>query len=348
MTSSPAPGRARRPATSVTVLSGGVGGARFLQGLLRLRRAHRARDTEVTVVANTADDIWLHGLKVCPDLDTVMYTLGGGIDAERGWGRTDETWHAKEELAAYGVEPTWFGLGDRDLATHLVRTQMLEAGYPLSRGDRRRCAARWQPGRAAAADDRRPGRDARRRSTTPTSRPGSGRCTSRSTGSACTPRSRPAPWSRSALDAVDARPRRARGDHRRRRGARAAVQPGRLGRHDPRRARGPRRAPRDRRARSSASPPIVAGDHVRGMAAPAAHRDRRRGQRRRRWPSTTAPAARGGVLDGWLVDTADAARVERVAAAGIACRAVPLMMTDHDATAEMAAAALDLAAEVRA
>ena len=84
---------------------------------------------EVTVVANTADDIWLHGLKVCPDLDTVMYTLGGGIDAERGWGRTDETWHAKEELEAYGVEPTWFGLGDRDLATHLVRTQMLEAGY---------------------------------------------------------------------------------------------------------------------------------------------------------------------------------------------------------------------------
>ena len=115
----------------VTVLSGGVGGARFLQGLLR-RIERSGRPTEVTVVANTADDIWLHGLKICPDLDTVMYTLGGGIDAERGWGRTDETWHAKEELAAYGVEPTWFGLGDRDLATHLVRTQMLDAGYPLS------------------------------------------------------------------------------------------------------------------------------------------------------------------------------------------------------------------------
>src|SRR5690242_13457603 len=112
----------------VTVLSGGVGGARFLQGLLTVP----GWGEDVTVVANTADDIWLHGLKVCPDLDTVMYTLGGGIDAERGWGRTDETWHAKEELAAYGVEPTWFGLGDRDLATHLVRTQMLEAGYPLS------------------------------------------------------------------------------------------------------------------------------------------------------------------------------------------------------------------------
>ncbi len=61
-----------------------------------------------------------------------MYTLGGGIDEERGWGRSDETWHAREELAAYGVEPSWFGLGDRDLATHLVRTQMLGAGFPLS------------------------------------------------------------------------------------------------------------------------------------------------------------------------------------------------------------------------
>src|SRR3954471_9265923 len=115
----------------VTVLSGGVGGARFLQGVLRLRE-RAGSETEVTVIANTGDDIWVHGLKVCPDLDTVMYTLGNGIDTERGWGRTDETWHAKDELAAYGVEPTWFGLGDRDIATHLVRTQMLDAGYPLS------------------------------------------------------------------------------------------------------------------------------------------------------------------------------------------------------------------------
>ena len=124
----------------ITVLSGGVGGARFLQGLLHGVRRGGCRastaDAEVTVVANTADDIWLHGLKVCPDLDTVMYTLGDGIDPERGWGRRDETWSAKDELAAYGVEPTWFGLGDRDLATHLVRTQMLDAGYPLSRGHR--------------------------------------------------------------------------------------------------------------------------------------------------------------------------------------------------------------------
>ena len=134
----PAPGALPR---RVTVLSGGVGGARFLQGLLRLV-ARTGSETEVTVVANTGDDIWVHGLKVCPDLDTVMYTLGDGIDTQRGWGRTDETWHAKDELAAYGVEPTWFGLGDRDIATHLVRTQMLDAGYPLSQVTEALCR-RW-------------------------------------------------------------------------------------------------------------------------------------------------------------------------------------------------------------
>jgi LPPG:FO 2-phospho-L-lactate transferase len=73
-----------------------------------------------------------------------MYTLGGGIDPERGWGRAGETWTVKEELAAYGAEPTWFGLGDRDLATHLVRTRMLDAGYPLSQVTAA-LADRWQP-----------------------------------------------------------------------------------------------------------------------------------------------------------------------------------------------------------
>jgi LPPG:FO 2-phospho-L-lactate transferase len=127
----------------ITVLSGGIGGARFISGL---RDALATRpDSEVTVIGNTADDIWLFGLRVCPDLDTVMYTLGGGIDTERGWGRAEETWHAKEELAAYGVEPSWFGLGDRDIATHLVRTQMLGAGFPLSDVTEALCA-RWDLG----------------------------------------------------------------------------------------------------------------------------------------------------------------------------------------------------------
>src|SRR5829696_5528531 len=133
----------------ITVLSGGVGGARFVQGLLHGLRSGSvpggSADTEVTVVANTADDWWIHGLKVCPDLDTVMYTLGDGIDVERGWGRRDETWSARTELEAYGVEPTWFGLGDRDIATHLVRTQMLEAGFALSQVTEALCR-RWQPG----------------------------------------------------------------------------------------------------------------------------------------------------------------------------------------------------------
>ncbi len=136
-------------AREVTVLSGGVGGARFISGLLHAIATGMlpsvAPDARVTVIANTADDLWWHGLKVCPDLDSIMYTLGGGIDPERGWGRVDETWHVKEEIAAYGVEPTWFGLGDRDLATHVVRTEMLDGGYPLSAVTEALCR-RWQPG----------------------------------------------------------------------------------------------------------------------------------------------------------------------------------------------------------
>lgn len=131
-------------ATLVTMrivsLAGGIGGARFLRGL---RAA--APSAEITVIGNTGDDITLFGLRVCPDLDTVMYTLGGGINEEQGWGREKETHVVKEELAAYGVEPQWFGLGDRDFATHIVRSQMLEAGYPLSQITEALCA-RWQPG----------------------------------------------------------------------------------------------------------------------------------------------------------------------------------------------------------
>jgi len=109
----------------------------------------------VTAVVNVGDDVTLHGLRICPDLDSVMYTLGGGADRARGWGRAGESWVVKEELAAYGAEPAWFGLGDRDLATHLVRTRMLGAGYPLSAVTEALCA-RWQPGvrLLPATDDR--------------------------------------------------------------------------------------------------------------------------------------------------------------------------------------------------
>ncbi|MGE0297462.1 MAG: 2-phospho-L-lactate transferase, partial [Pseudonocardia sp.] len=133
----------------VTVLVGGVGGARFLLGLRELP------GVEVTAVVNVGDDLWLHGLRICPDLDTCLYTLGGGIDPERGWGRRAETWTVAEELAAYGAEPTWFGLGDRDIATHLVRTRMLRAGYTLA-DVTAALAHRWQPGVTLlpASDDR--------------------------------------------------------------------------------------------------------------------------------------------------------------------------------------------------
>lgn len=124
----------------ITVLAGGIGGARFLRGV----RAARPGDA-ITAIVNTGDDITLHGLRICPDLDSVMYTLGGGIDRDRGWGRDHETWRIKDELATYGAEPTWFGLGDLDIATHLVRTQMLDAGYPLSDVTAALCQ-RWRPG----------------------------------------------------------------------------------------------------------------------------------------------------------------------------------------------------------
>jgi len=321
----------------VTVLSGGVGGARFLQGVLRLRE-RSSSTTEVTVIANTGDDIWLHGLKVCPDLDTVMYTLGDGIDPERGWGRTDETWHAKEELAAYGVEPTWFGLGDRDLATHLVRTQMLDAGYPLSAVTEALCR-RWQPGVRLL-----PMSDDRIETHVVIDDPDSGeqravhfqeywiRHRAAVPAHAVVPigadRSTPANGVLEAVtdtDLVLLPP------------SNPVVSVGTI-----------LAVPGIRDALVKTSAPvvgvsgIVGDDHVRGMArqllgtigveVSAAGVAEHYGAR-----------SKGGVIDAWLVDTVDAPLVARIEAAGIRSRAVPLMMTDHDATADMVVAALDLA-----
>lgn len=125
----------------ILALAGGVGGARFLRGL---RTAVDENTDSITVVGNTGDDITLFGLRVCPDLDTVMYTLGGGSDDAQGWGLAGETYQALAELSAYG-EQTWFGLGDKDLATHIVRTRLLAAGMPLSQVTQRLCE-RWNPG----------------------------------------------------------------------------------------------------------------------------------------------------------------------------------------------------------
>jgi LPPG:FO 2-phospho-L-lactate transferase len=322
----------------VTVLSGGVGGARFLQGLLhRIERS--GTPTTVTVVANTADDIWLHGLKVCPDLDTVMYTLGGGIDAERGWGRTDETWHAKEELEAYGVEPTWFGLGDRDLATHLVRTQMLEAGYPLSAVTEALCR-RWQPGvrLLPMSDDRVETHVVIDDDSEPSGRRAvhfqeywvrlHAQVPARAVVPVGLDKATPGPGVLEAITGADL----------------VLLPPSNpvvsvgtiLG------VAGVRDAIGDTRAPVVGLSPIVGGRHVRGMAeqllgaigveVSAAGVAEYYGRRED-----------GGVLDGWLVDEADAAAVSRVEAAGIRCRAVPLMMTDLDATAAMVDAAYEIA-----
>ncbi|GAA2489795.1 2-phospho-L-lactate transferase [Terrabacter carboxydivorans] len=131
----------------ITALAGGVGGARFLRGLL-----HHARQSypvgpdsdplQLTVIGNTGDDITLFGLRVCPDIDTLLYTLGGGIHEGQGWGRADESHHLAAELAALGAEPQWFTLGDKDFGTHVYRSQLLGQGMPLS-AVVDRLSARW-------------------------------------------------------------------------------------------------------------------------------------------------------------------------------------------------------------
>lgn len=345
--SAPLPATDPPPLRRVTVLSGGVGGARFLQGLLHGLRSGLvpggSADTEVTVVANTADDWWIHGLKVCPDLDTVMYTLGDGIDVDRGWGRRDETWSAKTELEAYGVEPTWFGLGDRDIATHLVRTQMLEAGFTLSQVTEALCR-RWQPGvrLLPMSDDRVETHIAVADPDSPSGRRVvhfqeywvrlRAEVAAESVLVVGQEAATPAPGVLEAIaetDLVVLPP------------SNPVVSVGTiLG------VPGLRDAVRTTSAPVVGLSPIVGGTHVRGMAAQvlasigvevsAAAVGAHYGAR-----------SAGGVLDAWLVDERDADQLSRLEDAGLRARAVPLMMTDHDATARMAAAAVDLVASGR-
>ncbi|WP_282697918.1 2-phospho-L-lactate transferase [Streptomyces sp. CC208A] len=315
----------------IVVLAGGIGGARFLRGLKQA-----VPDAEITVVGNTGDDIHLFGLKVCPDLDTVMYTLGGGIEESQGWGRSDESFTVKEELAAYGVGPEWFGLGDRDFATHIVRTQMLGAGYPLSAVTEALCA-RWQPGVRLL-----PMSDDRVETHVAIEIDGEQRAVhfqeywvklrASVDATAVVPvgaeAAKPAPGVLEAIaeaDVVLFPP------------SNPVVSVGTI-----------LAVPGIREAVAAAPAPVVGlspivGDApVRGMADKVLAAVG--------VESTAAAVARhygSGLLDGWLVDTADAGAVADVEAAGIACRAVPLMMTDVDATAEMARAALALAEEVR-
>ncbi|MFD5511230.1 2-phospho-L-lactate transferase [Streptomyces sp. NPDC127051] len=313
----------------IVVLAGGIGGARFLRGL-----GAAVPDADITVIGNTGDDIHLFGLKVCPDLDTVMYTLGGGINEDQGWGRTDESFTVKEELAAYGVGPEWFGLGDRDFATHIVRTQMLGAGYPLSAVTEALCD-RWQPGVRLL-----PMSDDRVETHVAVTDPETGerrvihfqeywvRLRASLDAEAVVPvgaeQAKPAPGVLEAIAAADlivfppSNPVVSIGTILAVPGIREAVAAA--------------------EAPVVGLSPIVGGAPVRGMADKVLAAVG--------VESTAAAVARhygAELLDGWLVDTSDADAVAEVEAAGIACRAVPLMMTDLAATTEMARAALALA-----
>jgi LPPG:FO 2-phospho-L-lactate transferase len=313
----------------IVVLTGGIGGARFLLGV----RAHARRiGADITAVVNVGDDVRMHGLQICPDLDSVMYTLGGAADPVRGWGRVGESWVVKEELAAYRVEPSWFGLGDKDIATHLVRTTMLTAGYPLSAVTAALCD-RWRPGVTLlpATDDRLETHvvvdvDGERtaihfqewwvryRGDVPTHR----------FVFAGADAAKPASGVLEAIAAADA----------------VLIAPS-----NPVVSIAPilavaqlRDAVVDGRAPVVGVSPIIGGAPVRGMAdrclntlgveVSAAGVGALYGARRD-----------GGLLDGWLVDTAD----RGTDVSGVTTRAVPLWMTDEDATARMVAEALDLA-----
>jgi len=317
----------------VTVLVGGVGGARFLQGLETLLDLGEHTEHEVTALVNVGDDVWMHGLRICPDLDTCMYTLGGGVDVERGWGQANETWTVKEELAAYGADPDWFGLGDRDIATHLIRTRMLGAGYPLSAVTEALCA-RWRPQvrLLPVTDDRcethvvitdpKDGEQravhfqewwVRHRAQVPTHafvQVGAEQAT-------------PAPGTLAAIEEADAvlfAPSNPVVSI----GAALAV-PGLRG------------ALRTTAAAVVGVSPIVADRPLRGMADACLSV---------LGVDTTAEAvgrhygARSGtgLLDGWLVHTGDTAEVP-----GVQVRSVPLLMTDAATTEQMARAALELA-----
>lgn len=117
----------------ITALAGGVGAAKFLQGLVKV-----VPEEEITVIVNTGDDIELYGLHISPDLDIVMYTLAGIVDEKKGWGIRGDTFHCLDMLGRYGHE-TWFNLGDKDFATHIYRTHLLRSGLPLSEATKTLC-----------------------------------------------------------------------------------------------------------------------------------------------------------------------------------------------------------------
>jgi LPPG:FO 2-phospho-L-lactate transferase len=311
----------------ITVLAGGIGGARFLRGV----RAACPTDDLVAIV-NTGDDITLHGLRICPDLDSVMYTLGGGIDQSRGWGRADESWRIKSELERYGAGPDWFGLGDLDIGTHLVRTEMLDAGYPLSDVTAALCA-RWRPGVTLL-----PMTDERCETHVVVELPDVGRraihfqewwiryhagLTAHAFVQVGADDAKPAPRVLEAIRDADL----------------LLIAPSNpvvsigtiLG------VPGIRDAATSTHAPVVGVSPIVGGRPVRGMAdacLPAIGVEVSADAVGRHYGART----HGGLLDGWLVHDGDAAETP-----GVAVRACPLLMIDDEATAAMVRIALEVA-----
>lgn len=341
----------------ICVLAGGVGGARFLLGARRLlgldsESARADSSHRIDAVVNVGDDAWMHGVRICPDLDTCMYTLGGGIDPERGWGHAGETWNCRDELAAYGVQPDWFGLGDKDLATHLVRTQMLNAGYRLTDVTEALCT-RWSPGvrLLPVTDDRCETHVVVTDPPAADGGAGAGEAGGSATGSraihfqewwvrhkAQLPASgfvqigaesaSPTPEALEAIETADL----------------VVVAPS-----NPVVSVGAILAVPGMRAalRSTPAPvvgvsPVIGGAVLRGMAdacltaigvetsatAVARHYGARSGT---------------GLIDGWLVAPGDGPTDGSGAVDGVAVREAPLLMTDPDATADMLAAAIELA-----
>jgi LPPG:FO 2-phospho-L-lactate transferase len=323
----------------ITVLAGGVGGARFLLGVREwLRREALDPAEHLTAVVNTADDLWVAGLRVTPDLDSVMYALAGVNDTERGWGRQGDTEVVNTELGAWGVAWPWFTLGDLDIAASVARTALLRAGVPLP-DVVARLASRWPVGArllpatdaeaetivhlATPTDD---GRSelhfqewwARYRAGIPAAR-----FELRGVENAL-----PAAGVLEAIEAADV----------------VLLAPS-----NPVVSIGPilaipgiGDAVRATDAPVVGVSPIIGGAVVRGMAdacLTAIGVETSAEAVARHYGSRSS----GGVLDGWLLDAVDAAAVSSLNADSLRAQAVPLWMTDPATTAEMVDAAIALA-----
>jgi LPPG:FO 2-phospho-L-lactate transferase len=320
----------------IAILSGGVGGARFIRGVREACRrslAGTSPEDELTAIVNVGDDMWLTGLRIAPDLDSVMYTLAGESDEERGWGRVGDTSRASSELRANGIGWPWFTLGDLDIGTHLSRTELLRQGLSLSEATAR-LASRWPLGVTLlpSTDDEtethvrtRDGETmhfqewwTRHRAQLPVER----------FIYSNVERAHPAPGVVEAIRSSDL----------------VLFAPS-----NPIVSIGPivaipeiAEAIAETRAPVVGVSPIIAGSVVRGMADACLDAV---------GVATSADAvavrygsrAGGGLIDAWLIDESDAALAPGIESAGIRANTVPLWMRDLDTSAALAAAAISFA-----